>query len=334
MAEEPQVVMLNGGRDVSVALVSGADAFLLQLLGGAPSKTGAATLKVVKNAAGVPFVAVIIANKHVGFLSHVDAQDLVPILGAFEQQGTVAGAKASLAMSADGMPVVKLSLAAPDQLVDAPAVDLFAPVVQASPVPSAPSFPPTPQAQPVYSGQAPGYGETQQKPRFCANCGANAGLAKFCPECGSPVQPTAAPAPQQPAPAYAPPPPPQPIVAQHTAADEERELWSGRPDTLLAPLASQSTKWRITTSRLIAESGLVGKHNDSLELARVRDIQVNKSLKQRARGAGDIVIFSGDVSTPQLTLESVPGVEQVAELLRKQVQIARKQTGVSYHDRL
>lgn len=40
------------------------------------------------------------------------------------------------------------------------------------------------------------------------------------------------------------------------------------------------------------------------------------------------------VSTLQLTLESVPGVHQVAELLRKLVQVARKQTGVSYHDRL
>ena len=118
------------------------------------------------------------------------------------------------------------------------------------------------------------------------------------------------------------------------STDEERELSSGRPDTLLAPHASLSTKWRTTTSRLIAETGLVGKHNDSLDLARVRDIQVNKSLKQRARGAGDIVIFSGDVSTPQLTLESVPSVDQVAELLRNQVQAARKQTGVSYHDRL
>lgn len=45
------------------------------------------------------------------------------------------------------------------------------------------------------------------------------------------------------------------------------------------------------------------------------------------------MIFSSDASSPQLTLESVPGVEQVAELLRKQVQAARKQTGVSYHDR-
>ncbi len=59
---------------------------------------------------------------------------------------------------------------------------------------------------------------------------------------------------------------------------------------------------------------------------------MDKSLKQRARDAGDIVIFSGDVSTPQLTLKSVPGVDQVVELLRKQVQVAREHTGVTYHD--
>lgn len=62
MGAESNVIMLNGGKHVAVALVSTANAHLLQALGGAASKTGVATLRVVRNAAGVPFVAVFIAH--------------------------------------------------------------------------------------------------------------------------------------------------------------------------------------------------------------------------------------------------------------------------------
>ena len=110
MAEQPRVIMLNGGRDVSVRLIAGADAFLSQLLAGAPNKTGAATLRVVKNASGVPFVAVIIANKHVGFLEHADAEGLLPVLADCEQQGAVAAAKGVLAVAPDGTAAPTLRL--------------------------------------------------------------------------------------------------------------------------------------------------------------------------------------------------------------------------------
>ncbi|MBN1322046.1 MAG: hypothetical protein JXA87_14540 [Thermoleophilia bacterium] len=56
--------------------------------------------------------------------------------------------------------------------------------------------------------------------------------------------------------------------------------------------------------------------------------------KQRARGAADIVIQSVDASTPQLVLESVPGVDQVADLLRRQVQASRQRAGMRLHEGL
>jgi hypothetical protein len=183
MAEEPKIVMLNGGRDVSVALVAGADAFLLQLLGGTRSKTGAATLKVVKNAAGVPFVAVIIANKHVGFLSHADAGGLLPVLAEYESQGTVAAAKAVLAAAPDGTgtPALRLSLAPPDRLLTAP----------------------MPAATPTIATPP----ETKSLPGLpCPSCGTLLPAdARFCLACGTPATVTAAPqqsaaAPVQPGP--------------------------------------------------------------------------------------------------------------------------------------
>jgi len=212
MGEEPKVVMLSGGTDIKVALVAGADAFLVQLLGEAPSKTGAATLRVVKNASGVPFVAVFVAGKHAGFLSHTDAQGLGPILSAFEQQGKVAGAKATVAASPEGTPIMRLSLAAPDRLVDAPQIDDVVSVAQASHVQPAPETQPvqaaqSPQGQqatPLVAARAPladrpgtaGPQKGSTAPGFCIRCGATLPPgAQFCPGCGitttavSPSQP-------------------------------------------------------------------------------------------------------------------------------------------------
>jgi hypothetical protein len=172
MGEDPKVIMLNDGTDTEVGLAAGADAFLVQLLGGAPSKTGAATLRVVKNASGVPFVAVFIAGKHAGFLSHTDAEGLLPVLADCEEQGAVAAAKAVLAVTTDGTatPVLKLNLASPDRLVTAPTPVATPPVVT------------PPEKEPL-----PG--------RHCQGCGTSLPAeARFCLACGTPVAGTPVPA--------------------------------------------------------------------------------------------------------------------------------------------
>ena len=201
MGEEPKIIMLNGGTDIKVGLVVGAEAHLVQLLGEASSKTGVATLRVVKNASGVPFVAVFVAGKHAGFLSHTDAQGLVPILGTLEQQGKAAGAKATVTASPEGTPIVALSLAAPDRLVDVPRMDDVPSMAQA------PQVQPTPETQVVQAAQSPQGqqgsplvaagtpqadppgGDGSQKanvaPGFCITCGATLPPgAQFCPGCG------------------------------------------------------------------------------------------------------------------------------------------------------
>jgi hypothetical protein len=172
MAEESKQVLLNGGREVGVSLVAGADEFLVAVLGGAPAKTGVAALRVVKNAAGQPFVAVIIANKHVGFLSHSDAEDLFPTLAECDLRGVLAQAKARVSASADGSgkPVVKLSLAEPGQLIGSLETEVSPPPVEHSPAPSAPD-------------------------QYCRICGNGLpAAAKFCLECGTPVIAVPAPA--------------------------------------------------------------------------------------------------------------------------------------------
>lgn len=168
MAEEKQTILLNGGREVNVTLVAKAHDFLTQVLGGASSKSGLATLRVVKNTAGKPFVAVLIGGKHVGFLSDSDAQELFATLADCERDGVVAQAKGGISAPPGGseQPVLILSLPVPGQSFSAVGAS-------EAKVPSAVIEPPMNQPMPN---------------EHCRSCGkALPPDAQFCLGCGAPV---------------------------------------------------------------------------------------------------------------------------------------------------
>jgi uncharacterized Zn finger protein (UPF0148 family) len=157
--------------------------------------------------------------------------------------------------------------------------------------------------------------------KFCSECGTALDGAKFCPECGHPAEG---------APAQAAPTPADPIPADGT----EREVWSGTPDPVLSPVAAKSTKYVITTERIKVESGTLRKRTESLELFRVKDISVKKSMTQRTRGRGDLRITSTDASTPEVKFESVSDPDDVAETLRGLVREDRQRHGVTTQERM
>jgi hypothetical protein len=66
-----------------------------------------------------------------------------------------------------------------------------------------------------------------------------------------------------------------------------------------------------------------------MELFRVKDIRVKKSMTQRARGRGDVIVTSVDASTPSLTLESVEKPDEVCDTLRNLVRDARERHRVA-----
>jgi hypothetical protein len=163
--------------------------------------------------------------------------------------------------------------------------------------------------------------------KFCPECGTATNEAKFCPECGTSTTIGASdPEPASIASEAAPTP---------TAADEgEREVWRGTPDPVLSPMAAKTNSYVITNERLKVDSGTLRKRAESMELFRIKDISVKKSMTQRSRGRGDLKITSTDPSTPEITLESIQKPDEVAETLRKLVRDARLQHGVVTHERM
>jgi hypothetical protein len=141
------------------------------------------------------------------------------------------------------------------------------------------------------------------EPKLCFSCGTFSNRPDSCANCGTPFD-SAAP------------------TAKPEGAGE-REVWRGRPDILIAPFrATKRTTYTITTERVIITSEEFIKR-DSLDLFRIRDVQVRKTVKQRLRGVGDVVILPSDVLMQELVLESIPQPEEIAATLRQLVSEAK-----------
>jgi hypothetical protein len=163
--------------------------------------------------------------------------------------------------------------------------------------------------------------------KFCPECGTATNEAKFCPECGTSTtvgaDPESTPVAAEVAPA--------PAAA---SADDERDIWQGTPDPVLSPMAAKTNSYVITNERVKVNTGTLRKRAESMELFRIKDISVKKSMTQRSRGRGDLKITSTDPSTPEITLESIQQPDEVAETLRTLVRDARRQHGVVTHERM
>ncbi len=175
--------------------------------------------------------------------------------------------------------------------------------------------------------------------KFCPECGTATNEAKFCPECGTSTSLGGADGAEAQASAPATPtlrtPTDQEFPAPTMPADEdEREVWRGTPDPVLSPLAAKTNTYVITNERVKVDSGAMRKRAESMELFRVKDISVKKSMTQRSRGRGDLTITSTDPSTPTITLESIHKPDEVAETLRTLVRDARREHGVMTQERM
>jgi membrane protein YdbS with pleckstrin-like domain len=121
----------------------------------------------------------------------------------------------------------------------------------------------------------------------------------------------------------------------------ENLIWSGKPSqflnffvfllfwwTILIPvwfwLQVNVTRYRITNERLFDESGIIFQRVEQMELIRIRDYEVKRSILQRILGLGDVVAIGRDRTSPKLTLRWVRDPLHVAELLRTAVEASKR----------
>jgi uncharacterized membrane protein YdbT with pleckstrin-like domain len=63
-----------------------------------------------------------------------------------------------------------------------------------------------------------------------------------------------------------------------------------------------SKKYRITTHRVVVETGVLSKRLEQIDLYRVADYTVERPFGQRLLGTGNLLLKSFDKSTPELNV--------------------------------
>lgn len=88
-------------------------------------------------------------------------------------------------------------------------------------------------------------------------------------------------------------------------------------------LELRSRVYRITNQRLRITEGVFSKQSEELELYRIRDTALAQPFLYRLFDRGDIVLTTQDASAPSLTIECVPGPNELRDRLRDAVEACR-----------
>jgi len=93
-------------------------------------------------------------------------------------------------------------------------------------------------------------------------------------------------------------------------------------------LYRKSIKFRVTTSNIETERGMLSKKIDVLELWRCRDVRYKQNLLDRILGIAHIEIYTADVTTPHLEIVGLPASRQLFEQLRDGIELQRQARNV------
>lgn len=89
-----------------------------------------------------------------------------------------------------------------------------------------------------------------------------------------------------------------------------------------------STRYRLTTQRLFAQTGLIAKHLEEVELFRVKDVTLSQGVLDRMLGTGTVVVLSTDDTAPRLELAGIRDPLAAKESVRNAFRAARQREGM------
>jgi uncharacterized membrane protein YdbT with pleckstrin-like domain len=97
-------------------------------------------------------------------------------------------------------------------------------------------------------------------------------------------------------------------------------------------LVTRNTIYTLTDQRLKFTVGVFSKTTQDLELYRVRDTKFQQSFFERLVGLGEIVLFTTDETSPEISLPYIRDAEAVREKMRALVEARRDAKRVRYLD--
>src|SRR4051812_21323342 len=90
----------------------------------------------------------------------------------------------------------------------------------------------------------------------------------------------------------------------------------------------KSIKFRVTTTVIEWERGLLSKRIDVLQLWRIRDVVYKQNLVDRILGIAHVEIVASDATNPDLEIVGMPASRQLFEQIRDSIEIQRQAKNV------
>ena len=94
----------------------------------------------------------------------------------------------------------------------------------------------------------------------------------------------------------------------------KRVIWRDRRRTVFG-LPWTTTRYSLTAEKFILERGFFRHHLDEVRLYRVKDISLDRNLRERVMGLGTVSVVSSDKSAPQFEIARIRNSRAFTELL-------------------
>jgi uncharacterized membrane protein YdbT with pleckstrin-like domain len=160
---------------------------------------------------------------------------------------------------------------------------------------------------------------------------------KFCASCGKTIQQQAAPA--------------APAAPGVLAPGQEEVFFEGHPTALRSlgaafiafitlgiawlvwAIKARGTNYRITSQRIVVETGLFSKKLEQVDLYRIVDYVVERPFLQRMMGTGNLIVETLDKTQPEVRIEGIrTNVVALYERLRVATESEKRRRGVALVD--
>ena len=93
-------------------------------------------------------------------------------------------------------------------------------------------------------------------------------------------------------------------------------------------LQTKNKIYELTTERLKITEGIFSKVTDTLELYRVKDLEMQQPFLYRMFGVENVQMNTSDTSSPFIFIEAIPSAVGLGDKIRNQVEAIRAQKGV------
>ena len=111
-------------------------------------------------------------------------------------------------------------------------------------------------------------------------------------------------------------------------ADLLNVIWQDRKRPIFG-LPLSFTKYRLTEEKLLINTGILSVNEEEIQLYRIMDITLKRSLLQRIFGVGTIHCCSGDKTSPEFDIKDIKNSAEVKELMSKNIEIQRTKKNIS-----